>query len=217
MVLDLDFADFAQQELNNIWGGAKSRSYPADSYDGTDDDMTLIGHAAVRADREAAGRQPRADAGDERLLPAARRRRDDRQPRRHGQLRVRRPAGPASGPAGSTSNHDWSRERAVQRAHYAYCTPHYVMGTAELKPGTVTVAPSARTAGRASSSTPRPATACTRRPAPPSFSPDQRLVPLGAARQRPDHREEVGLQTSRRWCTSPTRSTRSPRRAAGSS
>ena len=28
MVLDLDFADYAQQKLNNIWGGAKSRSYP---------------------------------------------------------------------------------------------------------------------------------------------------------------------------------------------
>ena len=33
MVLDLDFADFAQQELNNVWGGAKSRPYPPSSYD----------------------------------------------------------------------------------------------------------------------------------------------------------------------------------------
>ena len=36
MVLDLDFADYAQQQLNGIWGGAKSRSYPTDSFDGTD-------------------------------------------------------------------------------------------------------------------------------------------------------------------------------------
>ena len=28
MILDLDFADYAQQELHDVWGGAKSRSYP---------------------------------------------------------------------------------------------------------------------------------------------------------------------------------------------
>ena len=44
MVLDLDFADYAQQQLNGIWGGAKSRSYPTDSFDGTPDSMTNLGN-----------------------------------------------------------------------------------------------------------------------------------------------------------------------------
>ena len=44
MVLDLDFADYAQQQLHNIWGGAKSRSYPANSYQGLDDEITNYGN-----------------------------------------------------------------------------------------------------------------------------------------------------------------------------
>ena len=94
MILDLDFADFVQQELGNVWAGPKSRSYPADSYDGANDSMTNLGDAPVRPVHHHCGRQPRADAGDERLLPAAGRGVVGRGPRGHGQLRVRHaPAG----------------------------------------------------------------------------------------------------------------------------
>src|SRR5262249_7710538 len=40
MFLDLVFADFAQQSLHHVAGGAKSRSYPRDSYEGSGDAMT---------------------------------------------------------------------------------------------------------------------------------------------------------------------------------
>src|SRR6185437_5415503 len=44
MILDLDFADYAQQNYNGILGGAKSRSYPNDSPDGNNDSITSLGN-----------------------------------------------------------------------------------------------------------------------------------------------------------------------------
>ena len=44
MILDLDFADYAQQNYNGILGGAKSRSYPNDSPDGNLDSITSLGN-----------------------------------------------------------------------------------------------------------------------------------------------------------------------------
>ena len=43
MVLDLDFAAYAQEQLHNVWGGPKSRSYPVDGPDPAEDSMTKIG------------------------------------------------------------------------------------------------------------------------------------------------------------------------------
>ena len=44
MLLDLDFADYARAATPQHLGGAKSRSYPGDSYDGNLDSMTNIGN-----------------------------------------------------------------------------------------------------------------------------------------------------------------------------
>ncbi len=36
MILDLTFADFADNQLKNVWAGGKSRAYPEQNYDGND-------------------------------------------------------------------------------------------------------------------------------------------------------------------------------------
>ena len=42
MFLDLVFADFAQKQLQHVGGGAKSRSYPSETYNGDRDAMTYF-------------------------------------------------------------------------------------------------------------------------------------------------------------------------------
>ena len=139
MVLDLDFADYAQQELNDIWGGAKSRSYPAE----------LVRRRRRRHDADSATllfgptptlrrRQPRADARDERLLPAAGRRTrwsTDRAGMGSYAYVTRRPGvGPERS---STTNARLARSRPRQQRPRPTRTARrsYIMGTAELKPG----------------------------------------------------------------------------------
>jgi hypothetical protein len=141
MLLDLDFTDFAQQELNGIWGGAKSRSYPPSSYDGSDDDMTLMATVLFGPTQRL--------RGDNHVLMLAS---SGYYPPPVVTAMIANRAGmgsysyvtrrPGVGPSGFDENHDWSVKSQLSVLTYAYCTPRYVMGTAELEPGTVTVAPS---------------------------------------------------------------------------
>jgi len=141
MVLDLDFADFAQQELNNIWGGAKSRSYPPSSYDGSDDDMTLMATLLYGPTQKLRGDNHVLMLASSGYCPP---------PVVAAMIANRAGMGsysyvtrrPGIGPSGFDENHNWSVQAPYSLLTYAYCTPQYVMGTAELKPGTVTVAPS---------------------------------------------------------------------------
>jgi hypothetical protein len=141
MLLDLDFADFAQQELNNVWGGAKSRSYTVSSYDGSHDNMTLAATLlwgptdALQADNHAlmlasSGYYP---------PPVVTAMIADRVGMGSYSYIARRPG---VGPSGFDEHHDWTVKVPYSVLTYAYCTPQYVMGTAELKPGYKTVAPS---------------------------------------------------------------------------
>ena len=71
MLLDLDFADYAQQQLQRHLGGAKSRSYPGRLVRRQQRQHHEPRQPAVRPGIEHRGRQPRAHARDERLQPAA--------------------------------------------------------------------------------------------------------------------------------------------------
>jgi len=141
MVLDLDFADYAQQRLNNIWGGAKSRSYPVDSYNGTDDAMTAFGRfffgkLAVPTKGTlgvaTSGYQPPPVVQSLATNSAAR-----------GTFAyvTRRPG---VGIAGWDANKDWHITPDKSVLTYTYVTPNYVLGTAELNPADTYIAPSSQ-------------------------------------------------------------------------
>ena len=141
MVLDLDFADYAQQALNNIWGGAKSRSYPVDSYEGLDDEMTnygnfLWGPGPVRPKNTlglaTSGYQP---------PPVVESLATNRLSRGTFAYVVRRPG---VGKPGWDQNKDWHVNPTKSVLTYSFVTPDYVMGTAELNPADTHIAPSSQ-------------------------------------------------------------------------
>ena len=141
MVLDLDFADYAQQALNNIWGGAKSRSYPADSYEGADDEMTnfgtfLFGPGTARPKNTlglaTSGYQP---------PPAVASLATNRVGRGAFAYVARRPG---VGTPGWDTNKDWHITPTKSVLTSSYVTPDYVMGTAELNPNDAHIAPSSQ-------------------------------------------------------------------------
>jgi hypothetical protein len=141
MVLDLDFADYAQQSLHNIWGGAKSRSYPANSYEGADEEMTNYGTllfgpgtplARNTLNLATSGYQPPAVVRSLATNPVSR-----------GSFAyvARRPG---VGKAGWDTNKDWHVTPTKSVVTYSYVTPDYVMGTAELNPADTHIAPSSQ-------------------------------------------------------------------------
>ena len=141
MVLDLDFADYAQQKLNNFWGGAKSRSYPLDSYDGGDDAMTEYGTffwspapAIVKSTLGLAtsGYQP---------PPVVQSLATNRTERGSFAYVTRRPG---VGIAGWDANKNWHVTPDKSVLNYTYVTPDYVLGTAELNPADTYIAPSSQ-------------------------------------------------------------------------
>jgi len=141
MVLDLDFADYAQQKLNNIWGGAKSRSYPMDSYDGYDDPMTnfgnlLFGRYPVRPKNilglATSGYQP---------PPVVQSLATNRFARGSFAYVTRRPG---VGNPGWDSNKNWLVSTTKSILNYTYVTPDYIMGTAELDPADTYIGPSSQ-------------------------------------------------------------------------
>ncbi len=141
MALDLDFADFAQQELKNIWGGAKSRSYVGSSYNGAEDDMTLLAGLLFDPAPPAHGDNHALMLASSGYYPP---------PVVVSMIENRAAMGtysyvarrPGVGPSGFDDNGDWNVNPNVSVLTYTYVTPQYVMGTAELQPGVKHVAPS---------------------------------------------------------------------------
>ena len=144
MVLDLDFADYAQQQLNGIWGGAKSRSYPTDSFDGTPDSMTNLGNLfwssspTMGGDLNAALMFVTSGYSPPPVVQSI--------ATNHAALGsfayiTRRPG---AGPRGYDSNGNQHPSPTQSVLNYAYVTPDYVMGTTELYPGESEIAPSAQ-------------------------------------------------------------------------
>jgi hypothetical protein len=141
MFLDLVFADFAQQSLHHVAGGAKSRSYPRDRYDGSGDAMTnfanlLFDGTPVPNNHEltlaTSGYSPPEPIATLAQDPAARGSFEDV---------TRRPGvGFASSSHKSASSINPSRSVV----DYSYVTPDYVMGTAELQPSQTRVGPSSQ-------------------------------------------------------------------------
>jgi hypothetical protein len=139
MILDIDFADFALQELQHVWGGAKSRSYVPSSYNGGTDDMTLLANLLY-------GPTP---TGDNHALmlassgyyppPVVTSMIENRAAMGAYGYVARRPG---VGPSRFDTNGDWNVNPDSSVLTYTYVTPQYVMGTAELQPGVKHVAPS---------------------------------------------------------------------------
>jgi hypothetical protein len=140
MVLDIDFADFALQQLKHVWGGAKSRSYVPSSYNGAVDDMTflvnlLYGPTPTKGENHAlmlasSGYYP---------PPVVSSMINDRASMGNYSYIARRPG---VGPSGFDDQGDWKVSTAASVLTYTYSTPRYVMGTAQLQPGVKHVAPS---------------------------------------------------------------------------
>jgi hypothetical protein len=141
MFLDLDFADFAQQQLRNVWGGAKSRSYPADSYDGRGDAMTNFANLLFG---------PSAPVRNNHILmlatsgyyppPVIRTLAIDPVGKASFEYTSRRPGVASS--SGWDSNKDWHIDPTRSVVTYTFSTPDYILGTAELNPANEHIAPS---------------------------------------------------------------------------
>lgn len=142
MVLDLDFADYAQQQLKGILGGAKSRSFPADSPNGLNDAMTSYAGLLFG---------PAANVQSKYVLPLAT---SGYYPPPVVQSLATDPVGrgsfayvtrrPGAGNAGWDVNKDWHVSTTRSILDYVYVTPDYVMGTAELNPADTDIAPSSQ-------------------------------------------------------------------------
>jgi hypothetical protein len=142
MFLDLVFADFAQQSLQHVAGGAKSRSYPRDRYDGSSDTMTNFadllfdGGTPARNNHEltlaTSGYSPPAPIAALAQDPVARGAFEDVTRR------------PGVGFASSTKELAWSVNPLRSVVDYSDVTPEYVMGTAELQPSQTRVGPSSQ-------------------------------------------------------------------------
>jgi hypothetical protein len=147
MILDLDFADYAQQEFNGVWAGPKSRSYPADSYDGSTDSMTSLGKllfstdATVPADNHVlmlatSGYSPPPVVDTLATTHAT---------MGSYEIVTRRPGyGPTSVDTAPATLHDWHVNPSKSVLDYAFATPDYVIGTTELWPSDPHIAPSSQ-------------------------------------------------------------------------
>jgi hypothetical protein len=140
MVLDLDFADYAEQSLRHVWGGAKSRAYPDDSYEGADEEMSnygqlLFGPGPVRPLKTL----PLATSGY-RPPPVIQSLATNPVQRGTHAYVVRRPG---VGPSGwDTTNKNWHVTPTRSVLTYSWVTPDYIMGAAELNPADTHIGPS---------------------------------------------------------------------------
>ena len=137
MILDLTFAEAAQQSLGNVAGGPESRSYPP-NYDATNDPVTDFADLLYGGPL-AHGNHITALATSGYYPPAVvRALHDDPAGRGSFDSTVRRPG---VGPSG-WDNMDWNVDPNQSVVDYTYTTPDYVMGTAELQPGMSHIGPS---------------------------------------------------------------------------
>ncbi len=143
MILDLDFADFAQTQLHNISGGPASRSYPLDSY-GDSDSMTqfadlLYGPMPIPATTAQVGNHVLALATSGYNPPAVvGSLMADRFGKGSYEYIARRPGAGPLGSSGGVQHLDITKSVL----DYSYTTPDYVMGTAELNPAGSYIGPS---------------------------------------------------------------------------
>ena len=131
MILDLDFADYAQQNYNGILGGAKSRSYPDDSYDGTLDSMTNLGKLLFGPRRRAS--RPTTTSSCSRRAATARRRSCRsmaHEPRRARELRVHVAATRATAPISPDDDGNWHVDTEPERAQLRVRHPRLRAGHA---------------------------------------------------------------------------------------
>jgi hypothetical protein len=138
MVLDLDFADYAEQSLRKIRGGAKSRSYPDESYRGDTEEMPnyahlLWGPGPVYAMKTLAlatsGYRPPPVVQSLATNPVGR--------GTHAYV-VRRPG---VGPSG-WDNGNWHVTPTRSVLTYSWVTPDYILGSALLNPADTYIGPS---------------------------------------------------------------------------
>jgi hypothetical protein len=143
MLLDLDFADYAQQQLHNVWGGAKSRSYPGDSYDGNLDSMTNIGNLVFGPGTSIAGDNHALMFATSGYMPPTVVQNLATDHAGLGSFAdiTRRPGNGAIGP---DMNDDWHVNKSQSVVDYTYSTPDYIMGTAELNANQTHIAPSSQ-------------------------------------------------------------------------
>jgi hypothetical protein len=143
MMLDLIFADYAQQNYQGILAGAKSRSYPVDSPNGNDDSITNINNllfgsaSSIPADNHVLTFATSGYSPPPVVTGMG---------RNHAGMGTftyvtRRPGNGAIGPDGSDN---WHVDTDQSVLNYAYVTPDYEIGTAELKPGQRHIAPSSQ-------------------------------------------------------------------------
>jgi hypothetical protein len=139
MILDLDFADYAQQQLQNVGGGAKSRSYPLASYDGQADSMTYAANL-LYGPSPSYGAHIMALATSGYYPPeVVRSLETDTAGNGSYEYVTRRPG---VGPSGWDQNQDWHVDTTKSIRNDTYTTPDYVLGTASLKPGDTHIGPS---------------------------------------------------------------------------
>jgi|SRR4051812_5512549 hypothetical protein len=143
MILDLDFADYAHQNYNGILAGAKSRSYPADSPDGNNDSITSLGNllfgtaSSIGADNHVLTLATSGYSPPPVVTAMG---------RNHAGLGsfpyvTRRPGNGSTGP---DDNDNWHVNTDQSVLDYAFVTPEYEIGAAELKPGQKHIAPSSQ-------------------------------------------------------------------------
>lgn len=163
MFLDLVFADFAVRQLHNVWGGAKCRSYPADSYTGATDAMTNFGQLLFGPEIPNRNNHSLALATSNYQPPAVvRSLATDAVGKGGYPVTARRPG---VGPAG-WDDQIWHVDPTRSVLDCAWVTPDYVLGGAMLKAGEPHVGPSNQNRWQG----------CTF-----ATSPDARIYPLGAS------------------------------------
>ena len=188
MILDLEFADVAQQSLNGVFAGAKSRSYPVDSVDGSIDNLTslsdlLYGFSpTVRADNHVlalatSGYEPPPVV--ETLATG------------HAALGsftdiTRRPG---YGLRFFDKADDWHVVPAKSVLDYAYVTPDYVMASTELHPGDPHIAPSSQNRWEGVTFDTTSDTHVYPQASAVELQPGQRRVPVDTADEHDGHRE----------------------------
>ena len=142
MFLDLDFADYAQQQLRNVRGGAKSRSYPVESYDGQSDAMTNFGNLLYGPPKPVRNNHILMLATSGYYPPKVIRSLAVDQ---FGKgLFAYTSRWPGVGSGGWDENKNWHVDPDRSVLNYTFSTPDYVLGAAELDPKNRHIAPSSQ-------------------------------------------------------------------------
>jgi hypothetical protein len=139
MFLDLDFADYAQQQLQHVGGGAKSRSYPDASYDGQEDAMTYAANLLYGPSPSYGAHITALATSGYNPPEVVRALETDTAGNGSYEYVTRRPG---VGPSGWDQNKDWHVDTTKSIRNDTYTTPDYILGTASLKPGDTHIGPS---------------------------------------------------------------------------